>query len=99
MEELDDTGLSIRCLFWRYLLNCLVVSLLLIQVNDFLLQAAYQICVLLVLNYHGESILQLGNETKEHAVDIKNTMVFNAFVLGQVSRDTKFAPPAHISTK
>lgn len=58
-----------------------------------MIQAAYQICVLLVLNYHGESILQLSNETKEHAVDIKNTMVFNTFVLGQIFNEFNARKP------
>lgn len=61
--------------------------------RNLMIQAAYQICVLLVLNYHGESILQLSNETKEHAVDIKNTMVFNTFVLGQIFNEFNARKP------
>lgn len=42
--------------------------------------------MLLVLNFRGKSILRLEDETREHANDVKNTVIFNAFVLCQVSR-------------
>lgn len=48
-----------------------------------LLQALYQVGVLLILNYTGKSILRLN--TKERANEVKNTVIFNAFVLCQVS--------------
>lgn len=44
----------------------------------------YQVGVLLVLNFAGKSILGLKGD-KVHAVDVKNTVIFNAFVLCQVS--------------
>lgn len=49
------------------------------------LQALYQVTVLLVLNFKGTSILHLEGERRQHASDVKNTMIFNAFVLSQVS--------------
>lgn len=45
-------------------------------------QALYQVAVLLVLNFHGMAILNLTNDEHGHAV--KNTLIFNAFVLCQV---------------
>lgn len=47
------------------------------------LQALYQVSVLLVLNFWGKSILHLDNV--ENPAQVKNTMIFNAFVLCQVS--------------
>lgn len=52
--------------------------------DDFNLQAFYQITVLLVLNFQGKKILNLEHENEEHAVKVKNTLIFNAFVLSQV---------------
>ncbi|KAJ0075523.1 hypothetical protein Patl1_34905 [Pistacia atlantica] len=39
--------------------------------------AFYQVTVLLVLNFRGTSILQLKSKTREHANDVRNTMIFN----------------------
>ncbi|KAI6689764.1 hypothetical protein NL676_026592 [Syzygium grande] len=61
------------------------------------IQAAYQVCVLLVLNYCGVSVLQLSNEPREHAVDIKNTMVFNAFVLCQIFNEFNARKPDELN--
>lgn len=49
------------------------------------LQALYQVIVLLVLNFWGRNILHLNHDNRAHAVEVKNTMIFNAFVLCQVS--------------
>jgi hypothetical protein len=48
------------------------------------LQALYQIVVLLVLNFAGESILP-KQDTRAHSYQVKNTLIFNAFVMCQVS--------------
>lgn len=50
-----------------------------------LLQALYQVTVLLVLNFFGKDILNLDHDSQEHANKLKNTLVFNAFVFCQVS--------------
>lgn len=50
-----------------------------------LLQALYQVTVLLVLNFFGKGILNLDHDSQEHANKLKNTLVFNAFVFCQVS--------------
>ncbi|KAF8389408.1 hypothetical protein HHK36_026103 [Tetracentron sinense] len=46
--------------------------------------ALYQVSVLLVLNFRGRSILHLEHDSNEHANKVKNTLIFNAFVLCQV---------------
>ncbi|KAB5543930.1 hypothetical protein DKX38_012042 [Salix brachista] len=48
-----------------------------------LIFALYQIAVLLVLNFRGLSILHLNQDDRKHATIVKNTMIFNAFVLCQ----------------
>ena len=48
-------------------------------------QALYQVTVLLVLNFRGRSLLNLESDNKEHANKVKNTLIFNSFVLCQVS--------------
>lgn len=47
-------------------------------------QSMYQVTILLVLNFDGKNILRLNNETREHADKVKNTFIFNTFVLCQV---------------
>lgn len=49
------------------------------------IQALYQVTVLLILNFRGRSILGLENDNPSHATKVKNTLIFNAFVLGQVN--------------
>ncbi|KAF8114003.1 hypothetical protein N665_0043s0073 [Sinapis alba] len=50
----------------------------------FVVQVAYQVTALLLLNFHGESILKLENKSLDHAYKVKNTLVFNSFVFCQV---------------
>ncbi|KAB5551959.1 hypothetical protein DKX38_009270 [Salix brachista] len=45
---------------------------------------AYQVSVLLVLNFRGRSLLGLEHETPQRANNVKNTLIFNAFVFCQV---------------
>ncbi|KAG6509192.1 hypothetical protein ZIOFF_034583 [Zingiber officinale] len=52
--------------------------------RNLMVQAFYQITVLLVLNFAGKSILHLRHETREHADKAKNTFIFNTFVLCQI---------------
>ena len=47
-------------------------------------QALYQVTVLLILNFRGKSILHLEHDNADHANKVKNTLIFNAFVLCQV---------------
>ncbi|KAF8758039.1 hypothetical protein HU200_010802 [Digitaria exilis] len=47
-------------------------------------QALFQVSVLLTLNFKGISLLQLKNDDKAHADKVKNTFIFNTFVLCQL---------------
>lgn len=49
------------------------------------LQALYQVSVLLVLNFRGRTLLHLEGDDSIHAEKVKNTLIFNAFVLCQVN--------------
>lgn len=60
------------------------IAVAILSINLFL-QAVYQVIVLLVLDFWGTSILQLNPDNSKYAVDLKNTLIFNAFVLCQVS--------------
>ncbi|KAK9017777.1 hypothetical protein V6N11_000781 [Hibiscus sabdariffa] len=52
--------------------------------RNLLIQTVYQVTVLLVLYFDGKKILLLEHESNEHANRVKNTMIFNAFVLCQI---------------
>ncbi|KAB5539168.1 hypothetical protein DKX38_016701 [Salix brachista] len=52
--------------------------------RNLLIQALYQVAVLLVLNFRGLSILNLSHDDRKHATIVKNTMIFNAFVICQI---------------
>ncbi|CAI0442211.1 unnamed protein product [Linum tenue] len=65
--------------------------------RNLLIQASYQVVVLLVLNFSGISILRLEHDTKEHATDVKNTMIFNAFVLCQIFNEFNARKPDEIN--
>ncbi|XP_019196763.1 PREDICTED: calcium-transporting ATPase 9, plasma membrane-type-like isoform X2 [Ipomoea nil] len=56
-------------------------------------QAVYQVAVLLVLNFCGKSILNLEQDKTEHANMVKNTLVFNAFVLCQIFNEFNARKP------
>ncbi|KAK6915162.1 Cation-transporting P-type ATPase, C-terminal [Dillenia turbinata] len=51
---------------------------------NILVQSFYQVTVLLVLNFCGTSILHLTHESRKHATKVKNTVIFNSYVLCQV---------------
>ncbi|KAJ1439835.1 P-type ATPase [Sesbania bispinosa] len=61
--------------------------------RNLLIQAMYQVSVLLVLNFRGRSILSLRHEPIEHAVKVKNTLIFNAFVLCQIFNEFNARKP------
>nr|GMC47641.1 calcium-transporting ATPase 9, plasma membrane-type-like isoform X1 [Ipomoea batatas] len=56
-------------------------------------QAVYQVGVLLVLNFCGKSILNLEQDKTGHANMVKNTLVFNAFVLCQIFNEFNARKP------
>ncbi|KAJ4826372.1 Calcium-transporting ATPase 9, plasma membrane-type [Turnera subulata] len=65
--------------------------------RNLLIQALYQIGVLLVLNFRGKSILNLHGDSVEHATEVKNTMIFNSFVLCQVFNEFNARKPDEIN--
>ncbi|KAJ0266905.1 Calcium-transporting ATPase 8 [Hirschfeldia incana] len=61
--------------------------------RNLLIQAIYQVSVLLVLNFRGISILGLQHEVPAHATRVKNTLIFNAFVLCQAFNEFNARKP------
>ncbi|KAL3743975.1 hypothetical protein ACJRO7_013258 [Eucalyptus globulus] len=61
--------------------------------RNLLIQAAYQVSVLLVLNFRGRSLLNLGHDTRDHAIKVKNTLIFNAFVFCQIFNEFNARKP------
>lgn len=52
--------------------------------RNLLVQALFQVAVLLSFDFRGKNILHLNHETVEHAEKVKNTFIFNTFVFCQV---------------
>ncbi|EEF44149.1 cation-transporting atpase plant, putative [Ricinus communis] len=65
--------------------------------RNLLIQAAYQVIVLLVLNFHGKSLLGLKNDDPEHANKVKDTLIFNAFVLCQIFNEFNARKPDELN--
>lgn len=61
--------------------------------RNLLIQAIYQVSVLLVLNFRGKSILNLEHESADRANREKNTLIFNAFVLCQIFNEFNARKP------
>ncbi|THU64608.1 hypothetical protein C4D60_Mb01t28250 [Musa balbisiana] len=61
--------------------------------RNLIFQALYQVTVLLVLNFGGRSILHLKNDTQAHADKVKNTFIFNTFVLCQIFNEFNARKP------
>ncbi|KAA3489445.1 calcium-transporting ATPase 9, plasma membrane-type isoform X2 [Gossypium australe] len=85
VEELTPTGTSLQ------------FHVLLSSFNT-LFQASYQVTVLLVLNFAGLTILHLKDDhDREHAYDVKNTLIFNAFVMCQIFNEFNARKPEEIN--
>ncbi|CAD5168434.1 unnamed protein product, partial [Musa acuminata subsp. malaccensis] len=65
--------------------------------RNLMVQALYQITILLVLNFGGRSILHLKNDTRAHADKVKNTFIFNTFVLCQIFNEFNARKPDEIN--
>ncbi|KAL3745858.1 hypothetical protein ACJRO7_014889 [Eucalyptus globulus] len=65
--------------------------------RNLLTQAVYQVCVLLVLNFRGRSLLNLKNDGSDHANKVKNTLIFNAFVLCQIFNEFNARKPDELN--
>ncbi|XP_008223854.1 PREDICTED: calcium-transporting ATPase 10, plasma membrane-type [Prunus mume] len=62
--------------------------------RNLLVQAFYQVIVLLILNFRGISILRLTHDPNtDHANKLKNTLIFNAFVLCQIFNEFNARKP------
>ncbi|XP_071724578.1 calcium-transporting ATPase 8, plasma membrane-type-like [Rutidosis leptorrhynchoides] len=65
--------------------------------RNLLLQAVYQVTVLLILNFHGKDILNLEKQPVDHANKVKNTLIFNAFVLCQIFNEFNARKPDEVN--
>ncbi|KAG6725804.1 hypothetical protein I3843_02G038800 [Carya illinoinensis] len=63
--------------------------------RNLIIQAVYQVSILLVLNFCGTSILHLDNV--ENPTQVKNTVIFNAFVLCQIFNEFNARKPDEIN--
>ncbi|KAL7263411.1 hypothetical protein ACSBR1_001555 [Camellia fascicularis] len=61
--------------------------------RNLLIQALYQVTVLLILNFQGRSILNLKHYNIDHATKVKNTLIFNAFVFCQIFNEFNARKP------
>jgi len=65
--------------------------------RNLLIQAAYQVTVLLILNFSGIRILKLKHDAAGHYIKVKNTLIFNAFVFCQVFNEFNARKPDEIN--
>ncbi|KAI4376410.1 hypothetical protein MLD38_014175 [Melastoma candidum] len=65
--------------------------------RNLLVQAFYQISVLLILNFSGRKLLGLEKDPIDHANKVKNTLIFNAFVLCQIFNEFKSRKPDELN--
>ncbi|XP_029118614.1 calcium-transporting ATPase 5, plasma membrane-type isoform X2 [Elaeis guineensis] len=65
--------------------------------RNLIVQALYQVTILLVLNFDGRSILRLKHDSREHADKVKNTFIFNTFVLCQIFNEFNARKPDEIN--
>ncbi|XP_057501370.1 calcium-transporting ATPase 10, plasma membrane-type-like isoform X2 [Actinidia eriantha] len=65
--------------------------------RNLLIQAIYQVTVLLILNFGGESILDLKHYSHERTTKIKNTFIFNTFVFCQIFNEFNARKPDEIN--
>ncbi|XP_056167003.1 calcium-transporting ATPase 10, plasma membrane-type-like isoform X2 [Syzygium oleosum] len=65
--------------------------------RNLLIQSFYQVCVLLVLNFRGRSLLNLENDSSDHANKVKNTLIFNAFVFCQIFNEFNARKPDELN--
>ncbi|XP_059637463.1 calcium-transporting ATPase 10, plasma membrane-type-like isoform X2 [Cornus florida] len=65
--------------------------------RNLLIQAFYQVTVLLALNFRGKSLLSIEHDDGVHANKVKNTLIFNAFVLCQIFNEFNARKPDEIN--
>ncbi|PUZ48775.1 hypothetical protein GQ55_7G273800 [Panicum hallii var. hallii] len=65
--------------------------------RNLIIMALFQVSVLLTLNFKGISLLQLKNDDPAHADKVKNTFIFNTFVLCQVFNEFNSRKPDELN--
>ncbi|KAK7336036.1 hypothetical protein VNO80_28248 [Phaseolus coccineus] len=60
--------------------------------RNLFVQALYQVIVLLILHFDGESILR-NEDSTVHTIQEKNTLIFNAFVFSQIFNELNARKP------
>ncbi|KAK2969950.1 hypothetical protein RJ640_008290 [Escallonia rubra] len=65
--------------------------------RNLIMQALYQVGILLVFNFAGTSILNLAHDGTGHANMVKNTLIFNAFVLCQIFNEFNARKPDELN--
>ncbi|VAI44612.1 unnamed protein product [Triticum turgidum subsp. durum] len=65
--------------------------------RNLFIQAVYQVAVLLTLNFRGRDLLHLTQDTLEHSSKVKNSFIFNTFVLCQVFNEFNARKPEELN--
>ncbi|KAM7474100.1 hypothetical protein LguiB_021343 [Lonicera macranthoides] len=65
--------------------------------RNLLIQALYQVTVLLVLNSRFKSMLNLEHDERVHAAKVKNTLIFNGFIFCQIFSEFNARKPDGIN--
>uniref|UniRef100_A0ACD5Z9I7 Uncharacterized protein n=1 Tax=Avena sativa TaxID=4498 RepID=A0ACD5Z9I7_AVESA len=65
--------------------------------RNLFIQAVYQVAVLLTLNFGGRNLLHLTQDTLEHSSKVKNSFIFNTFVLCQVFNEFNSRKPEELN--
>ncbi|KAM0021315.1 putative P-type Ca(2+) transporter [Helianthus debilis subsp. tardiflorus] len=65
--------------------------------RNMLVQALYQVSVLLVLYFRGREILHSQHDPYKHANKEKNTLIFNAFVFAQIFNEFNARKPTEMN--
>ncbi|KAK3142085.1 hypothetical protein QOZ80_4BG0342030 [Eleusine coracana subsp. coracana] len=65
--------------------------------RNLIIMILFQVSVLLTINFSGVSLLQLKNDYTAHAEKVKNTFIFNTFVLCQVFNEFNSRKPDEIN--
>ncbi|AQK68941.1 calcium-transporting ATPase 5, plasma membrane-type isoform X2 [Zea mays] len=65
--------------------------------RNLFIQAVFQVAVLLTLNFRGRDLLHLTHDTLGHSSKVKNTLIFNTFVLCQVFNEVNSRKPEELN--
>ncbi|KAL6629084.1 hypothetical protein ACP70R_028849 [Stipagrostis hirtigluma subsp. patula] len=65
--------------------------------RNLLIQAVFQVGVLLTLNFRGRNLLHLTSDTLDHSSKVKNSVIFNTFVLCQVFNEFNSRKPDELN--